>query len=78
MSKTIVPVHLVSYDNPENMEQDPDTGEIINHDELEKTDVVRGLPKSEAREYNMDIIHSDSPIWRDEFEDIEVSDEYEV
>jgi len=76
MTETTVPVHLVTFDNPSNIEYNDADNTIENHDELEKTDVVRGMPKSEVREYNLDIVTKDSPLWRDGFEDISVGDEY--
>lgn len=73
-----VPVLLTKYDNPTNIEYD-DEWTVTNHDELEKTYVVRGMVRDAVIEhgYERDIIEETDDRYRAEFGDLEVSEEVE-
>lgn len=76
----VVPVYLVEYvdDAEVDVEMEGDHPVVQNHDELRKRPVIRGMRASSAHEYNMDIINPLDTQWRDEFEDIELGDEFDV
>jgi hypothetical protein len=76
-----VPVYMVMYDEPSDVDvkfDDEDTPIVQNHDELEKTDVVRGMSADEANEYGLDVIDPSDSRWREEYSDIDIGDEYEI
>jgi len=73
-----IPVHWVKYANPDDIEVD-ENGIIVNHDELDRIHVVRGMD-DEALEYvrPTQIIRKVDPIWCEEFADIEQGGEYVI
>lgn len=76
MSET-VPVHLVEYENPSEIETDDDYT-VTNHDELTKKDVVVAMEPETAEENNLDVIGPGDTLWKDEYEDAEVGERLDV
>lgn len=78
-------VHFVVYDDGADLEVDYDGGEptVTNHDELvdsgQTYDAVRVLNDSEQNREHIGkwmIVDEDDPMWREEFADMEIGDEY--
>jgi len=77
----VVPCHLVEYTNQSEVEVEYDSAGdpvVINHDTLEKENVVYGLSRESAEQYNLDITTSDQPMWDDRFTDIELGEVYKI
>ena len=80
MSEEIVPVHVVRYENDENVEIEEDENGyplIANHDELAKLNVVIGMERGTAEEhgYGENILTPSHPLWCDEYADIDYCEE---
>lgn len=78
----VVPVHLVAYADDAELDVD-DSGEyptVENHDEVEKYDTVYALQRESVEKWGLekDIVTPDSPMWRDEFADLEAGDEFQL
>jgi hypothetical protein len=80
----LVPVHLVAYEDAADMDIDYDGyyPTVENHDELvadgQTFDEIRALKRSDAEEYNLDIVEPGDQLWRDAFEDLESGDAWRV
>ncbi|WP_435145910.1 hypothetical protein [Halobaculum sp. P14] len=78
----VVPVRISEYVNPDEAEID-DSGDVpyvTNHDELETRDVIRAFSRDsvEANNLTSRIVTEDDAMWRDEFADLELGDEFAV
>lgn len=73
-----IPVHLVEYADHAELEVDysGDSPSIVNHDDVDKRDVVQALKRSSVEEWGLEseIVTEDSPLWRDEFASLEAGD----
>lgn len=80
----LVPVHLVAYEDSADLDVD-NTGEnptVENHDELvnggETYQEIRALNRSDAEQYEMDIIEPGDPLWDERFADLESGDAWRL
>ena len=80
----LVPVLLVTYGDGADLEIDHsgDDPTVENHDEIinngHTTDEVRALKRSDAEQYNLDIVEPGDPLWDDRFTDLDSGDAWSV
>ncbi|MFW6384762.1 MAG: hypothetical protein ACOCY7_01365 [Halodesulfurarchaeum sp.] len=80
----IVPVLLVAYDDSTELDIDSsgESPRVTNHNELvnqgKTTDVIRGMSREQAEEYNLEVVEPGSPLWDDCLEDLEIGEEIPV
>jgi uncharacterized protein YllA (UPF0747 family) len=80
----LIPVHIVAYEDSADLDIDETNAgpTVENHDELIKAgkafDEVRAMNRSDAEEYNLDIVERGDVLWREKFEDLESGDAWRL
>ena len=76
----LVPVHLMAYDPDAELEIDNSgyAPVVENHDDLVESgqtyEEIRAITRESAERHDMDIVEPRDPLWRDEFDDLESGD----